>query len=50
VLLTYHNSFAIVFGCTGHFFGCGRKKGFGFTYLPTIPVVPLYQFFGFGGK
>ncbi len=26
VLLTYHTSCVVVFGCTGQFFGCGRKK------------------------
>jgi hypothetical protein len=50
VLLTYHTSCAVVFGCTGQFFGCGGKKVIGVTYVPTIPVVPLCQFFGFGRK
>jgi hypothetical protein len=47
VLLTYHTSRAIVFGCTGQFFWLRGKKGLGVTYLPTIPVVPLCQFFWF---
>ncbi len=40
----------IVLGCTDQFFWLWQEIVLGVTYLPTIPVVPLCQFFGCGGK
>ncbi len=58
MILTYHTSCAVVsFFCGGKqflvaqsVFWLWREKALGVTSLPTIPVVPLCQFFGCGGK
>jgi hypothetical protein len=59
VILTYHTSCAVVsfFVAAGNSFWLHRsvfwlwgEKVLGVISLPTIPVVPLCQFFGCGGK